>query len=198
MRVLVACEFSQCIASAFRARGYDAWSCDLLPTEGDSSYHIQGDALDVAYADNWDLMIAHPPCTYFTLAGARWFGDSRYPNRGLDRDMAIEFWKKLWLAPIPRKAFENPQPMGYVMARVGRYNQKVQPWMFGDLETKGICLWLEGLPPLVPEMTEKPENVTARVWRMGPGPERQKERSRFFPGVAAAMAEQWGDYITNL
>ncbi len=128
-----------------------------------------------------------------TLAGARWFYDPRFPNKPRERDEAIAFWKKLWNAPIPRKAFENPQPLGYVMQRIGRYTQKIQPWQFLDLETKGICLWLRNLKPLQPLTLIKPPGVKARVWRMSPGPDRQRERQRFdFPGVINAMVTTWG------
>lgn len=191
MRVLVGCEFSQIVCKAFREAGHEAYSCDLRPTEGNTDWHIQGDVLKHLDA-GWDLAIFHPECTYLTLAGARWFYDDRFPDRHEQRARAIEFFNALKAAPIKRKAIENPQPMKYAMDRVGRYDQKVQPWQFGDPETKGICLWLEGLPPLLPTVTEKPQKIDARVWRMAPGPNRQKERSRFFPGIAKAMVEQWG------
>lgn len=190
-RILVACEFSQIVTKALRAAGHEAYSCDLLQTEGNPDWHIQGDAIEVAYSRHWDGMIAHPECTHMALAGARWFYDNRFPNKAWDREAAIAFWRELWAAPIKQKAFENPQPLGYVMQRIGRYTQKLQPWQFGDNETKGICLWLENLPPLVPTVHLKPSQVAARVWRMPPGPNRKKERSRFFPGIASAFAEQW-------
>ena len=192
MKVLIACEFSGVVRRAFRDAGHDAWSCDLLPAEDGSPYHIQGDAIEAAYGQHWDMMIAHPECTHLTLAGARWFYDPRFPNKAEDRERAIEFFKKLMAAPIKYKAVENPQPLQYVMDRIGRYSQKVQPWQFGDDETKGICLWLVNLPPLEPTHTVKPKNIKARVWKMPPGPNRKRERSRFFPGAAAAMAKQWG------
>lgn len=192
MRVLVACEYSQIVTAAYRAAGHEAYSCDLIETEGNPGWHIQRDAIEVAYAFPWDQMIAHPDCTFATLAGARWFYDERYPTRFQDQDKAIAFWRKLWAAPSKRKAFENPQPLQRFMDAVGHYDQKVQPWQFGDAETKGICLWLDNLPALVPTH-EKPAVINARVWRMGPGPNRKKERSRFFPGIAAAFASQWGE-----
>ena len=191
MKILVACEFSQIVTRALRQAGHDAWSCDLVPTEGEPGRHIQGDALEVAYSQPWDALIAHPECTHLTLAGARWFYDPRFPGKARDRDLAIAFWQTLWSAPISLKAFENPQPLGYVTERIGRYTQKIQPWQFGDPETKGICLWLEGLPPLVPDTMVRPAMISERVWRMAPGPNRKRERSRFFPGVARAMASQW-------
>lgn len=189
---LIACEFSQTVCGAFRAHGIEAYSCDLRPTEGNPAWHIQGDAIEAAHSRKWGGMIAHPDCTHLTLAGARWFYDKRFPNKARDRDTAIAFWKKLEAAPIEKKCFENPQPLGYVMQQVGRYTKKYQPWEFGDNETKGVCLWLTNLPKLIPSVTTKPKDVAARVWRMPPGPDRAKERSRFFKGIAEAMAEQWG------
>lgn len=191
MRVLVGCEFSQIVCSSFRERGFEAYSCDVLPTEGKPEWHIQGDVLDILN-DGWDLGIFHPECTYLTLAGARWFYDDRYPDRWQQQESAIGFFQKLQSAPIEKIAIENPQPFRRVMDKVGRYTQKIQPWQFGDAETKGICLWLKNLPPLEVSVAEKPAAVKARVWRMPPGPTRQRERSRFFPAVARAMAEQWG------
>lgn len=190
MRVLVGCEWTGTVRRAFAAHGHDAWSCDLLPAEDGSSNHIVGDVLNVLDA-GWDLAVFHPPCTHMTLAGARWFYDPRFPNKAADRDAAIAFWLKLRAAPIERTAFENPQPLGYVTERVGCYDQKVQPWEFHDNETKGVCLWLKNLPRLEPLVRERPTNVRARVHHMAPGPDRAKERSRFFPGIAAAMAATW-------
>ena len=192
MRVLVGCEFSARVRDAFRKGGHDAWSCDLRPTEGDPRFHIQGDVLDILN-DGWDLGIFHPDCTHLTLAGARWFYDDRFPDKHRQRDEAIEFFNKLKNAPIPRIAVENPQPLGYVTERVGIYTQKVQPWQFGDKETKGICWWLKYLRPLVPTVKKKPEDVVARVWRMPPSANRQKDRSRFeFDGLLNAMVKTWG------
>ena len=190
-KILVACEFSQIVTRALRAAGHEAYSNDVLPTEGNPDWHIQGDAIEVSRSQHFDGMIAHPECTHLTLAGARWFYDPRFPNKEQDREAAIEFWLKLWAAPVELKAFENPQPLGYVMRRVGRYDQKFQPWNFGDNETKGVCLWLRGLKPLVPSVVVKPPVVRARVHKMGPGPNRKRERSRFFNGIALAMSEQW-------
>jgi hypothetical protein len=189
MKVLIACEFSGIVRRAFEAKGHDAWSCDLLPTE-DAGPHYRGDVLKILN-DGWDLMIGHPPCTHLSLAGARWFYDERFPDKKRDQKKAIKFFQALQNANIPRIAIENPQPLGCVMDEVGRYNQKFQPWNFRDNETKGICLWLKNLAPLIPLVTEKPKDIKVRVWRMPPGPDRQKERSRFFEGVATAMAEQW-------
>lgn len=189
MRVLVACEYSAIVRDAFRAKGHDAWSCDILPTEGDPAFHIQGDVLDIL-DDGWDLMIGHPPCTRLTNAGVRWLHER---NLWDDLDKACEFFNALKDAPIGKIAIENPIPHKYAVEQIGKYDQCVQPWMFGDNETKAVCLWLKNLPPLVPMTQEKPVYAEARVWRMPPGPDRQKERSRFFRGIARAMADQWGE-----
>lgn len=191
MRVLVACEYSAIVRDAFRAKGHDAWSCDILPTEGDPAYHIQGDVLE-ALRDGWDMMVAHPPCTYLANSGVRWLyrGRERYEPRWNAVGEAVSFWRQLANAPIPRIAIENP--IQHRHAKIRRPDQIVQPWQFGDNETKAVCLWLKNLPPLDISVALKPADVKARVWRMPPGPDRQKERSRFFPGIAAAMADQWG------
>ncbi len=187
------CEYSQIVTQAFRRKGHDAWSCDLLPTEGDPDYHIQGDVLDIL-EDGWDMAIFHPYCTYSTNAANRWLYEdsskSTVAERLILRDEGIEFFLKLKNAPIEKIAIENPEPHPYVISKVGRYQDKVQPWMFGDPEKKGICLWLKDLPPLISTIIESERE--AKVHRMPPGPERSKARSRFFPGVADAMAEQWG------
>tara|TARA_R110002020_G_scaffold10785_2_gene40913 strand:- start:784 stop:1377 length:594 start_codon:yes stop_codon:yes gene_type:complete len=197
MRVLIACEYSAIVRDAFIAKGHDAWSCDLLETEGDPSKHIVGDALEVMYdedGDGWDMMIAHPPCTFLANSGVRWlvnkdksFNIDRYRKMG----DASFFFHQLLHAPIRKIAIENP--IQHKHCRLPKQDQVVQPWMFGENESKAVCLWLNNLPKLVPEVTEKPDNLEQRVWRMPPGPDRQKERSRFFKGIARAMAEQWGE-----
>jgi hypothetical protein len=183
MRVLVACEFSGVVRRAFRARGHDAWSCDLLPAEDGSEFHHQGDALDVAFQVEWDIMIAHPPCTHLAVSGARWFKTKQTEQRD-----ALLFVAGLLAAPIPRIALENP--ISVISSRIRKPDQIIQPWQFGHGETKATCLWLKGLPPLCP--TNIVEGREARVHRMPPGPDRWKERSRTFPGIAEAMAGQWG------
>lgn len=189
MRVLVACEFSGVVREAFRRRGHDAWSCDLLPAEDGSQFHIQHDAVRVAnwyalYASTpWDLMIAHPPCTHLAVSGARWFKD-KLPEQA----EALAFVRELLNAPIPRIALENP--ISIISSRVRRPDQIIQPWQFGHGETKATCLWLKNLPKLTP--TNIVEGREARVHRMPPGPDRWKERSRTFVGIAEAMADQWG------
>lgn len=182
MRVLVACEYSATVRTAFAERGHDAWSCDLLPTEVPGQ-HYQGDVRDML-AEPWDLLIAHPPCTHLAVSGARWFTEKRK-----EQEDALEFVRLLMLAPVPRIAIENP--VSIISSRIRKPDQVVQPWQYGHGETKATCLWLKGLPPLEP--TDIVEGRHARVHLMPPGPDRWKERSRTFPGIAKAMAEQWGE-----
>jgi len=196
LRVLVACEFSGVVRNAFLARGHDAWSCDLLPSEDESSRHIQGDARELL-DEGWDLLVAHPPCTRLCNSGVRWLSK---PPRGKTQ---AQIWRELkegaalfsdfWNASIPRVAVENPVMHKYAKALIDIYEppaQSVQPWQFGHGETKRTCFWLRGLPCLRP--TKIVSGREARVHLASPGPNRWKERSRFFPGIAAAMAEQWG------
>lgn len=180
MRVLVACEFSGVVRDAFAARGHDAWSCDLLPSERPGN-HIQGDVRD-HLDDDWDLLIAHPPCTHLAVSGARWFKDKRK-----EQEEALEFVRYLMEAPPVRICVENP--VSVISSRIRKPDQIVQPWMFGHGETKATCLWLEGLPKL--QSTSIVAGRTPRVHRMPPGPDRWRERSRTFQGIADAMAEQW-------
>jgi len=181
MRVLVGCEFSGVVRDAFKARGHDAWSCDLLPSET-SGQHIQGDVLDIL-GNGWDLMIAHPPCTHLAVSGARWFKD-----KVAEQIAALNFVQRLLDAPIPRKALENP--ISVISSRIRKPDQIIHPWQFGHGETKATCLWLDGLMPL--RATDIVEGRAARVHRASPGPDRWKERSRTYTGIAQAMAEQWG------
>lgn len=184
MRVLIGCEYSGRVREAFRAMGHDAWSCDLLPSEDDSPYHIQGDCLAVA-SGGWDLGIFHPPCTHLSVSGARHFAAKRADGRQQD---AVAFFLAVASLPIPRMAIENPV---CIMSSVWRKpDQTIQPWQYGHPETKATCLWLKSLPPLVP--TRIVEGREARIHRMPPGPDRWKERSRTYSGIAAAMADQWG------
>lgn len=186
-RVLVACEFSGVVREAFRARGFDAWSCDLLPSEIPGP-HIQSDVravLDVG----WDMMIAHPPCTYLSASGARWRNE---PGRAEKIREALEFVRLLLNAPIPYIALENP--VGLINTRIRRPDQIIQPWQFGHGEVKTTCLWLRGLPAL--QSTAVVEGREQRCWRMSPSANRGYERSRTYPGIAAAMADQWGDALT--
>jgi hypothetical protein len=181
MRVLVACEFSGVVRSAFRKMGHRAFSCDLLPAE-DNGPHIRGDVLQVIN-DGWDLMIAHPPCTHLAVSGARWFMD-KLP----EQEEALWFAGTLLAAPIERIALENP--ISIISSRIRKPDQIIQPWQHGHGEVKATCLWLKGLPKLTP--TNVVEGREARVHKMAPSPDRWKERSRTLPGIAAAMAAQWG------
>jgi hypothetical protein len=199
LRVLVACEYSGVVRRAFLARGCDAWSCDLLPSEDGSNRHIRGDARDLLH-DGWDLlMVAHPPCTRLCNSGVRWLHTP--PPGKTAGQMELELregaalFSAFWNAPIPRVAVENPVMHGHAKRLIENYAepaQSVQPWQFGHPESKRTCLWLRNLPPL------RPTNVVAgreqRVHRMPPSPTRWKERSRFYPGIAAAMAEQWTEH----
>ena len=186
LRILVACEFSGVVRRAFRAKGHDAWSCDLLPAEDGSEFHFQGGAIMKAYYAKWDLMIAHPPCTHLAVSGARHF-----KNKVREQAEALDFVRELLDAPIPRIALENP--ISVISTKIRKPDQIIQPWQFGHGETKATCLWLKNLPKLVP--TNIVEGREARVHRMSPGPNRWKERSRTFEGIAAAMADQWSGYV---
>ena len=181
MRVLVACEYSGIVRDAFRDRGHDAMSCDLLESES-TGPHYQGDVKDVL-SDGWDMMIAHPPCTHLAVSGARWFKDKQ-----TEQAESLEFVRLLLEADIPKIALENP--VSVISSRIRKPDQIIQPWQFGHGETKATCLWLKNLPKL--ESTNVVEGREARVHRMSPGPNRWKERSRTFIGVAKAMADQWG------
>ncbi len=208
MRVLVACEFSGVVRDAFRSLGHDAWSCDLLPTERDGP-HLQCDVLEVLN-QGWDMMIAHPPCTYLTNAGVRHLHDhvvTRAGNHakvfGKERwghmRLGASFFNQLRDAPIPRRCIENPIPHGYAREIIGKYTQLIQPWMFGHGETKATCLWLFDLPRL--ERTHRrddlfcaaePNERVPKVHWTPPSVERWKVRSVTYQGIADAMAKQWG------
>ena len=186
MRVLVACEFSGKVRDAFIAKGHDAMSCDLLPTEQPGP-HYQGDVFDVI-DDGWDMMIAHPPCTYLTNSGVRWLHTR--PERWDHMRAGAEFFKRLLDADVQRIAVENPIMHKYAVEIIGRrQDQVVQPWMFGHGETKKTGLWLDRLPELKP--TNIVDGREQRVWKMAPSETRKADRSRTFPGIAEAMAEQW-------
>jgi site-specific DNA-cytosine methylase len=181
MKVLIACEFSGIVREAFKAKGHDAWSCDLLPTEIPGQ-HIQGDVLEILN-DGWDLMIAHPPCQHLAVSGARWFKD-KYN----EQTNAILFFLEFFMTKIPKVCVENP--ISIMSTKYRKPDQIIQPWMFGHGETKATCLWLQNLPKLIP--TNIVEGRKNRVHREPPGPERWKNRSRTFPGIAKAMANTWG------
>jgi hypothetical protein len=184
VRVLVACEFSGTVRRAFRERGHDAWSCDLLPAEDGDPHHYQGDMSEAAILwESWDLMIAHPPCTHLAVSVARWFKE-----KAKEQAEALDFVRWLLDAPVPRIALENP--ISIISSRIRKPDQIIHPWQFGHGEVKATCLWLKGLPKLVP--TNIVEGRHPKVHLMPPGPDRWKERSRTYEGIAAAMAEQWG------
>lgn len=182
LKVLVACEYSGRVRDAFRALGHDAMSCDLLPTEQPGP-HYQGDIRDVI-SGSWDLMIAHPPCTDLAVSGARHFPAKRADGR---QQAALDFVRMLMNARIPHIAIENP--ISVISTEIRKPSQIIQPWQFGHGETKATCLWLKNLPLLMP--TNIVDGREARVHRMPPGPDRWKERSRTYQGVADAMAAQW-------
>lgn len=193
MKVLVACEYSGRVRDAFTALGHDATSCDFLPTES-AGNHYQGDVRDLL-SDPWDLMIAHPTCTYLCSSGLHWNG--RVPGRQQMTDEAIEFVRLLMAAPIPRIAIENP--IGCISSKIRRPEQIIQPWQFGHPESKATCLWLKNLQPLAhTEVLDKPQsgrwhNQTASGQnKLPPSPDRWKTRSTTYQGIANAFAAQWG------
>jgi hypothetical protein len=183
MKVLVACEYSGRVRDAFLAKGHEAMSCDLLPTDVPGPHH-QGNVLDVIN-DGWDLMIAHPPCTHLAVSGARHFAAKQ--ASGVQQE-ALEFVKRLLDAPIAKIALENP--ISIISSRIRKPDQIIQPWQFGHGETKATCLWLKGLPLLAP--TKIVEGRADRIHKMPPSPNRWKLRSTTYQGIANAMAEQWG------
>jgi hypothetical protein len=180
VRVLVACEFSGIVREAFLRTGCDAWSCDLLPTELEGQ-HIQGD-VRALLKERWDLMVAHPPCTYLAVSGARWFAGHRP-----EQEEALAFVKTLMDANIPKICIENP--VSIISTRIRKPDQIIQPWQFGHGETKATCLWLKNLSLLQPTRIV-PQRIH-RVHELPPSPERWKQRSRTLPGIANAMAEAW-------
>lgn len=181
MKILIACEFSGIVREAFNSIGHEAWSCDLLPTEIPGN-HIQGNVLDILN-EGWDLMIAHPPCTHLAVSGARWFKDKRQ-----EQIEALEFVHKLLNAPIDKIALENP--VSVISTRICKPSQVIQPWMFGHGEVKATCLWLKNLPLLIPSNVV--EGRLPKIHYESPSPDRWKNRSRSYKGIAEAMANQWG------
>ena len=189
MRVLVACEESQEVCKAFRALGHEAYSCDIQPCSGGHpEWHLQVDALELLKM-RWDLIIAHPPCTDLSVSGARWFAEKRADGR---QQRSIDFFMKFARCDCPRVAIENP--IGIMSTVWRKPDQIIQPWQFGHGETKATCLWLKGLPELKP--TDIVEGREHRIWKMPPGAERSKLRSKTYTGIAKAMAEQWGGNIS--
>ena len=196
MRILVACEYSGTVRDAFAKLGHFAMSCDILPTDKPGN-HYQGDVMDIIDHD-WDLMIAHPPCTYLTNSGVSWL--HKDPTRWAQLDDGAAFFKLLLEAPIPRKAIENPIMHKYAKERIGgvKQSQIIQPWMFGHMEQKATCLWLDNLPLLQPTnnvkdaMMKLPRNMRERLHYLPPSTDRWKIRSTTYQGIADAMAAQWG------
>jgi len=208
MKVLVACEYSGIVRDAFLKRGHDATSCDILPSESDLGKHYKGDVRDIL-DDGWDLMIAHPPCTYLSVSGARWFYhpedkhldyvDRRphplHPNRKQLQQEALDFVQLLLDAPINKIALENP--VSVISTRIRKPDQIIQPYQFGHETAKTTCLWLKNLPKLketnnvYDHMMTLPDKERMRIWWLDGN--KGKERSKFYTGIAEAMAEQWGD-----
>ena len=185
LKVLVACEYSGRVREAFRAKGHDAWSCDLILSDDNSPYHLQEDVMNVIHWNEWDMMLAFPPCTHLASSGARWFKEKEADGR---QRKGIDFFMKLAEANIERIAIENP--IGIMSTRYRKPDQIIQPWQFGHGETKATCLWLKNLPKLEP--TDIVEGREGRIWKMSPSKDRAKLRSLTYMGIAKAMAEQWG------
>jgi len=182
LRVLIGCEFSGVVRDEFRKLGHDAWSCDILQSEGNSKYHLQNDVRSVL-SDNWDLGIFFPPCTHLCVSGARWF-----KNKSMEQQTALDFVSRLMLSPIPKIAIENP--VGVISTKIRKPDQIIQPYEYGHGETKKTCLWLKNLPLLKP--TKIVSGRDDRIHKMPPSDTRWMERSRTYTGIAKAMAEQWG------
>ena len=223
MRIIVGCEESQIITQAFRDLGHEAYSCDLIPTSGKHpEWHFQEDIIEVMKREKFDLGIFHPPCTYLTISANKWYADMPKRLSGVlvgqerlkARELAVEFFMKIVNLDCPHIAIENP--VGIMSTRYRKPNQVIQPWMFGHGETKATCLWLKGLPPLIATDIVEPQYVVYNskkkgsskypmgragktkmpmLWKAGPSPTRSKERSKTFPGIAKAMAEQWGRVV---
>ena len=195
MKALIACEESQTVCKAFRSKGIEAYSCDLQDCSGGHpEWHIKGDAIAEAYSGKYDMMIAHPPCTFITNSGVRWLYNkdgSKNADRWQNLLWARRFFIDLLNAPIKHKGIENPIPHKH--ASLPKYTQLIQPWQFGHGETKATCLWLVNLPKLQP--TDIVSGREQKIWRMPPGPERTKLRSKTYEGIALAMADQWSKLI---
>ena len=208
MKVLVACEFSQVVTKAFRDRGHAAYSCDLVPTEGDSSWHIQDDVLEWldGYWDmpnyllgdglhhKWDMLIAFPPCTFLANSGVRWLINNEERHKQMIE--ACKFFNALLNAPIEKICIENPIQHKYARGFIRRPDQIIQPYHFGNAESKATCLWLKGLPPLMAKFTGG-EGIKQSIWHEPPSENRKANRSRTFQGIAEAMAKQWGEEING-
>ena len=209
-RVLIACESSGTVREAFRRRGHDAWSCDLLPADDGSPHHIQGDALDAIRSQCWSLVIAHPPCTHLSVSGLHW--NARVPGRAEKTEAALQFVRDIIEAGRACGGLVVENPVSCISSRIRRPDQIIQPWQFGEDASKATCLWLHGgvpalrsdprdhFPPRVVMVGGKPRNRWSNQTdggqnRLGPSPTRWKERSRTYPGIAQAMAKQWGSWL---
>ena len=191
MKVLVACEYSGIVREAFALKGHDAWSCDLLPTDQPSNKHIQGDVLEIINND-WDLIIAHPPCTHLSVSGAARWAEKVADGR---QQAAIKFVEDIWNANCPFIAIENPVGALSSRSKLGKATQYIQPYEFGHAEQKKTGLWLKGLPKLIPtdviDVSNLPDNQRQRLHYLPPSKDRWKIRSTTFQGIADAMADQW-------
>ena len=188
LKILVACEYSGTVRDAFLALGHDAFSCDLLETES-CGPHFKEDVRSVISKHPWDLMIAHPPCTHLSASGARWF-----KHKTKEQAEALLFVQTLMDAPIPHIAIENP--ISIISSKIRKPDQIIQPWQFGHGETKATCLWLKNLPNLTPSNIV--EGREAKIHNMPPSPNRWKERSRTYKGIALAMADQWSKHLSAI
>jgi len=193
MKVLVACEYSGIVREAFASKGHDAWSCDLLPTDQPSAKHIQGDVLEIINND-WNLIIAHPPCTHLSVSGAARWAEKVADGR---QQAAIKFVEDIWNADCPFIAVENPVGALSTRSKLGKASQYIQPYEFGHAEQKKTGLWLKGLPKLIPtdviDVSNLPDNQRQRLHYLPPSKDRWKIRSTTFQGIANAMADQWGN-----
>ena len=205
MKVLIACEFSGTVREAFRKKGYDAWSCDLVASEDNSDFHIIGDAIETINSQKWDMIIAHPPCTRLTVTGNKWYKpeySARFPNIHQERELAVDFFMKIANSDCEKIAIENP--IGIMSTRWKKPSQIIHPWQFGHEASKATCLWLKGLPLLTPtnivskgDFVEFKSGKRMSKWycdaaRLSPK-ERERIRNKTFQGIADAMAEQWGE-----
>ena len=201
MRILVACEYSGVVSAAFRKKGHETYSCDLLPTEGESLWHFQQSIWTVLWNDTeWDMLIAHPPCTYLSVSGLHW--NKRRPMRDAYTQNAIKFVEVLWNCGISKIAIENPVGVLSTRSTLGKPTQIIQPYEFGEDASKRTCLWLKGLPKLKATQMVAPRMVDGKPrWanqtdsgqnRLGPSETRGLDRSRTYQGIADAMADQWG------
>ncbi len=204
MKVLIACETSGVVRDAFRLRGHDAWSCDIFPSDDFSQFHIKDDVRNILAGTSWDLLIAHPPCTRLCNSGVRWLSKPP-PGKTLKRMWSnlaegAAFFSCLWNCDIPRIAIENPVMHKYAKAKISRYEkftQTIQPWQFAvdpfgpDNVKKRTCLWLKNVPALIATGTLNGATARDEIHKASPGPNRWKQRSKSFPGIAAAMADQW-------